>query len=1030
MARLPIPQSAVRPEQGRSPRRATAQDFGGDMGLSQLGSALSSLGGALSARQEQQDNYEVERRISEERLGAAVDFDQRMKEAPLGAPGFVEELNTRTEKHREDVLAEYRESGMSEKAVQRLDLKMRALQTSLQSKALTFKAQSYGAKVKSDVEGSVKNNSQLVSMDPSAFESVRAEQREMIEAIPDLDATQKAALLKYSDDQIGIAAGLALAQQDPQYVLASLSGGDEGDYYAKTIGVESSGDPNAKNSRSSATGLGQFTKGTWAGLMRDFPDAGLTPEGRTDEAQSRRALKLLTAQNEAVLKKQGIPINHTTLYSAHFLGSGDAPKALKAAAHVPLEGLIDPKSIKANPFLKGMTAGEFRDWAARKMGASGAAAQTVKQVDNLIYANRGPKKTRTKPVTDRVGYILSNAAASIDPNLKVVVLSGGQDGINDDIGHGKGKGLARIGSTRHDHGHAGDVILSLNGKHLPPGKHPKLYAQYLENAAALGAEGIGHYPWGVHIGGGSVAAWGPNKSKDTLDPVFGAAIARGRKRFASGGQKNGATAYAHAGKTGDAILDSLGASSRQRLISTAQTALNQQSAIYKNELAGRIENQIAAIGAGEAYGGPPITIEDFYAANPLDFSQAEADFKTFQSQVAVSEKINDFKVMSPEDIQAELDGLMPGDTSDPAYAEQLKTHSVASEAARKTLERRAEDPAAYVQQAMPYVAEKFEAIGEAEDEQGKAVAMQTALAAMQDAQAHIGIPENEMSLLPSAFVKDTTDTFNDINLPFEERMGAFVGTILSTADPEQQRQIFEQFVRKDSEFAKFEAAVEAQSRGDTGAARRLFQAGMFDPEKLPGKIQEKDGDINGAIADVVMEEGNIGDAVYGFSANIVGNEETARRDYAIYLDAVRFRMRGGADLEEAVQLVSKDIYGDVEVIEGSFFSGPEIVAAVPKGTDVGAFRSGAKALMSQVKEAAMNSIAAIPDDLAPDLVGPYEQQRRLEEIRVEDAIDNGEWRAMDDGYVFIDTATGTPVSNGGMPLVFSLQEILEAKDAP
>lgn len=888
MARLPIPQSTVRPQQGRSPRRADAQDFGGDMGLSQLGSALSSLDGALDARQEKQDNYEVERRISEERLGAAVDFDRRMKEAPLGAPGFVEELNERTESHRENVLSEYRESGMSEAAVQKLDLKMRGLQQSLQSKALTFKAQSYGAKVKSDVEGSVKNYSQIVAMDPSAFEDIRSEQREMIEAIPDLDATQRASLLKYSEDQISIAAGLALAQKYPQFVLASLSGGDDREHNSSTY--------------------------------------------------------------------------------------------------------------------------------------------AEKPADNLVYVNKN--KTRNKPVTQRVGYILSKAAATINPDLEVFILSGGQDGINDDIGHGRGKGLARIGSQRHDHGDAGDVVLVLNGKKLLPSRHKELYAQYLENAAALGAEGIGHYAWGVHIGGGSVAAWGPNKSKDTLDPEFGTAIARGRKRFATSGGKFTASVQAHSGKTGNPVLDSLGASSRQRLVSAAQTALNQQSAAARNELSGRVENQLAAAGIGEAYAGPAITIEDFYAASPLNIAQAEADFETFQSQLAVAEKINDFKVMPPENIQAELEGLLPTDTSDPAYAEQLKIHSVATEAAQKTLESRAQDPASYVQQTMPYVAEKFEMVDDAAEPDDRAIAMQSALSAMQDAQAHIGIPDGNIALLPSSFVKNTTDQFNDINLPFEERMGAFVSTVLSTSDPTQQRQIFEQFVRKDSEFAKFEAAVEAQARGDTGAARRLFQAGMFDPEKLPGKIVEKDADINATISEIVMEPGGKGDAVYGFSANVVGNEETARRDMEIFGDAVRFRMRGGASLEDAVELASKDIYGDIEVIEGSFFSGPEMVVAVPKGTDVNAFRRGANALMPHIRDAANSSISDIPKDAPPELVGPYKQQRMLEELRVEDAIDNGEWRVMEDGFAFIDTATGTPISNNGLPLVFSLDEILEAEDAP
>jgi hypothetical protein len=43
----------------------------------------------------------------------------------------------------------------------------------------------------------------------------------------------------------------------------------------RIIGVESHGDPNAKNKRSSATGLGQFLDETWLDMIRAHrPDLG------------------------------------------------------------------------------------------------------------------------------------------------------------------------------------------------------------------------------------------------------------------------------------------------------------------------------------------------------------------------------------------------------------------------------------------------------------------------------------------------------------------------------------------------------------------------------------------------------------------------------------------------------------------------------------------------------------------------------------------------------------------------------------
>jgi hypothetical protein len=42
----------------------------------------------------------------------------------------------------------------------------------------------------------------------------------------------------------------------------------------RIIGVESHGDPNAKNKRSSAMGLGQFLDETWLDMMRAHPRFG------------------------------------------------------------------------------------------------------------------------------------------------------------------------------------------------------------------------------------------------------------------------------------------------------------------------------------------------------------------------------------------------------------------------------------------------------------------------------------------------------------------------------------------------------------------------------------------------------------------------------------------------------------------------------------------------------------------------------------------------------------------------------------
>lgn len=138
---------------------------------------------------------------------------------------------------------------------------------------------------------------------------------------------------------------------------------------------------------------------------------------------------------------------------------------------------------------------------------------------NIIDGTQG--KIRDKPISPEVRNKLSSAVHALGPGYEVMVVSGGQDAA--------GPGAKRTGSTRHDHGGAGDVVLVVDGKPVRPDEDPALYERFLENAAAAGFSGIGHYPGFVHVGGGTQAAWGPDKTSGSLDPTYAAAIERGRQ---------------------------------------------------------------------------------------------------------------------------------------------------------------------------------------------------------------------------------------------------------------------------------------------------------------------------------------------------------------------------------------------------------------------------------------------------------------------------------------------------------------------
>ncbi|MEQ1941495.1 hypothetical protein ABMA32_03635 [Mesorhizobium sp. VNQ89] len=133
-------------------------------------------------------------------------------------------------------------------------------------------------------------------------------------------------------------------------------------------------------------------------------------------------------------------------------------------------------------------------------------------------------KTRDLPVADSYLADLDTVLRATDPRLGARIVSAGQSP--------KGSGGKRTGSTRHDvddtgHAHTSDLVLTLDGEDILPGDHKDIYAKFLKNAAGK-FPGVGHYSWGVHIGGGSPAMWGPDTTSKSVDPIFAKAISEGR----------------------------------------------------------------------------------------------------------------------------------------------------------------------------------------------------------------------------------------------------------------------------------------------------------------------------------------------------------------------------------------------------------------------------------------------------------------------------------------------------------------------
>jgi hypothetical protein len=106
----------------------------------------------------------------------------------------------------------------------------------------------------------------------------------------------------------------------------------------RIVAVESGGDPNARNKRSSATGAGQFLDETWLEMIRthrrDLVGGRSEKEIldlRRDPELTRAIIARLVERNAAMLKKRGFPVTPDTLYLTHFAGPAGAVAVLSVS---------------------------------------------------------------------------------------------------------------------------------------------------------------------------------------------------------------------------------------------------------------------------------------------------------------------------------------------------------------------------------------------------------------------------------------------------------------------------------------------------------------------------------------------------------------------------------------------------------------------------------------------------------------------------------------------------------------------------
>lgn len=433
----------------------------------------------------------------------------------------------------------------------------------------------------------------------------------------------------------------------------------------------------------------------------------------------------------------------------------------------------------------------------------------------------------------------------------------------------------------------------------------------------------------------------------------------------------------------------------------AETRQNQIGAEMRGNIEVATQNAPVAIQNTGAYVGSLPTADQFMQAyGPQDGADR---YNKFQAAVQTSQDMYSMRTMSADQIQQMVDTATPTSSGDDAAIQQQR-YTALSNAASGIIKARESDPAVYVRQAFPNVDQAWQGVTEDGGYQ-RAIAVSVA------AQQSLGI--SNVQPLPHDIATNAVAQFKNEQNTQSDRIASVSNVLMATPDKAQRGILFNQLVKAGLPDTT-QGAFEALSRGDQGAANRLFQAAMIDPTKIAGAIPGgiKTSDIDLAVQTNIMDQGQVGDLYYGLTNGTADNYVQAERDSKLITNAVNLRLRNGETLDAAIQGVSKDLYGDVQAVTSS---NAQII--VPADQDAALILDGLNAKLPEVKTALANSL------VVPDSTKTSDGSKAVLDAAttnyVNQVMAEGFFRNSGGGYVFIDPFTGTAVSDmTGRPVIF------------